>query len=270
MTRSVEIPEAAVDYLGRLWWKQYDTESPYQHAQSVAKTREAIEGLLPYLAPVGDGGLREALESGIVYALQCSRIGAQWPDEQIASAVLSGLDDQHPGWDRAQLTTFHRPTCGTTYGESCDGYCQPEPAVPQPAKARRHCTCEVGMGTYPGDHHERGCQLNPVEVSDDDVEVAAQQADEWREGLPAPIGSAVPQPVDREAWRERIENVLRGFGMQVIVERGIEDSAVSGAADAVLAVLAGEQEQVGDPHHWSDGSEVDPAELDAQAGGERS
>jgi hypothetical protein len=30
------------------------------------------------------------------------------------------------------------------------------------ADQKPHCTCEVGMGTHPGDHHEVGCQLNPA------------------------------------------------------------------------------------------------------------
>lgn len=52
--------------------------------------------------------------------------------------------------------------------------------------------------------------------------------------------SAVPQPVDREA----LEKLLEDFGGECFYESGVDQTSVRKTADAVLAVLAGEQEQV--------------------------
>lgn len=241
MTRSVEIPQEAVEAAFRRW--------NGMHVGTVKdRLRDVLGAALPYLAPaghadphldergkclcycgdcinetwcfcgecvdaphrltclppVGDGGLREALERlATKYANESGTVSFQWLSEKTLKPLLAA----HPA----------------------------APAVPQPADER---PLRAALERYFSD----GGPDTPIRTMwHKSVEHWEAPAEDIRELI---AGSAVPQPVDREALRERIAVVLHDSQCP---DRRCEPT-VMGAyyaqADAVLAVLAGEQEQV--------------------------
>lgn len=62
MTRSVEIPEAAISAFSDAYLLEVLSRVSTASLPSNSAVRAGLLAALPYLAPAGDGGLREALE----------------------------------------------------------------------------------------------------------------------------------------------------------------------------------------------------------------
>lgn len=173
-------------------------------------------GVFREAATVGDGGLREALERNVRNKI-AEWYGAEWDSRD---------DTFYETDDTGTLDTEDEGAMHAYRGMKWALAAHPAaPAVPQPA----HLPNRWG---------------ETVEISEEDLRAAAEQADDWRDGLPAPIGSAVPQPVDREALADLLRYCqTKANGDNSYPEEIGRNDAYGDVADRLEAVLAGEQEQ---------------------------
>lgn len=261
MTRSVEIPEAAREKaaaelygaMGGSVSQWLDIHPKVQdHYRELADLM--LSAALPYLAPAGDGGLREALA----------------PNCTCDEPIIGGSENRHPNDFRDPECPIHRrkPAAGAstqTPGPAADLIEHAAGIIvesrKQPYTAPGHwagALWEAGMLVAPGS------AAPAVPQPADDLErlhlAASALADLWH--VPIDVfwqtremhleilrSASVPQPVDREApTREQIAEALDpaaftvdGYYKTTGAQRRREYALEK--ADAVLAVLAGEQEQ---------------------------